>query len=113
MVRQGPHQNPVEYGEDDRRELDNTPNSTENYIFNTYGRGIMDAQADPRWKERDFRFIFRRHGTEYEWAKEAMEEYTGGEIDTSTKYSVAHMYSSRRPSSYSAPTHRLVLRASR
>jgi hypothetical protein len=25
------------------RELDNTPDSTENYIFKTYGRGIMDA----------------------------------------------------------------------
>jgi hypothetical protein len=84
-------------GEDDRRELDNTPYSTENYIYKTYGRGIMDAQADPRWKRRDFRFIFRRHGTEYEWAKDAMKNYTGGVMDTSTKYSVAHMYSSRRP----------------
>ena len=35
-------------GEDDKRELDNTPDSTENYIFKTYGQGIMDAQADPR-----------------------------------------------------------------
>ena len=84
-------------GEDDRRELDNTPDSTENYIFKTYGLGIMDAQADPRWKDRDFRFIWRRHGTGYSWAKDAMKNYTGGVMDTSTKYSVAHMYSSRRP----------------
>ncbi|VGO23521.1 Ig-like domain-containing protein [Pontiella sulfatireligans] len=84
-------------GEDDRRELDNTPDSTENYIFKTYGKGIMDAQADSRWKDRDFRFIWRRHGSEYPWAKEAMKNYTGGVMDTSTKYSVAHMYSSRRP----------------
>jgi hypothetical protein len=84
-------------GEDDRRELDNTPDSTENYLFKTYGQGIMDAQADPRWKDRDFRFIWRRHGSEYEWAKAAMKNYTGGVMDTSTKYSVAHMYSSRRP----------------
>jgi hypothetical protein len=26
-----------------------------------------------------------------------MKNYTGGVMDTSTKYSVAHMYSSRRP----------------
>lgn len=84
-------------GEDDRRELDNTPESTENFLFKTYGLGIMDAQADPRWKDRDFRFIWRRHGSEYEWAKAAMAGYTGGVLDTSTKYSVAHMYSSRRP----------------
>lgn len=84
-------------GEDDRRELDNTPDSTENYIFKTYGRGVMDAQADPRWKDRAFRFIWRRHGSDYEWAKAAMKNYTGGVMDTSTKYSVAHMYSSRRP----------------
>jgi hypothetical protein len=84
-------------GEDDRRELDNTPDSTENYLFKTYGQGIMDAQADPRWKERDFRFIWRRHGSEHEWAKAVMKNYTGGVMDTSTKYSVAHMYSSRRP----------------
>lgn len=87
----------VTSGEDDRRELDGTPDSTENFIFKTYGQGIMDAQADSSWKERDFRFIFRRHGTEYEWVKDAMKDYTGGVLDTSTKYSVAHMYSSRRP----------------
>tara|TARA_R110002096_G_scaffold74283_18_gene176133 strand:- start:4034 stop:7000 length:2967 start_codon:yes stop_codon:yes gene_type:complete len=86
----------VTSGEDDRRELDNTPDSTENFIFKTYGRGIMDAKADPRWKDRDFRFIFRRHGTEYEWARDAMKDYDGV-VETSTKYSVAHMYSSRRP----------------
>jgi len=84
-------------GEDDRRELDNTPDSTENYILKTYGLGVMDAQKDPKWKDRDFRFIFRRHGTEYDWVKHAMKDYTGGVVDTSMKYAVAHMYSSRRP----------------
>jgi hypothetical protein len=87
----------VTSGEDDRRELDGTPDSTENYIYKTYGLGIMDAQADPKWKDREFRFIFRRHGTEYEWVKATMKKYTGGLLDTSVKYSVAHMYSSRRP----------------
>ena len=87
----------VTSGEDDRRELDGTSDSTENYIYKTYGLGIMDAQADPRWKDRDFRFIFRRHGTEYNWVNGAMKDYTGGILDTSVKYSVAHMYSSRRP----------------
>lgn len=87
----------VTSGEDDRRELDGSADSTENYIFRTYGRGIMDAQADRRWVDREFRFIFRRHGTEYNWARNAMKAYTGGILDTSTKYSVAHMYSSRRP----------------
>ena len=82
-------------GERDRRELDGTADSTENYIFKTYARGIMDAQA--KQPGRKVRFIFRRHGTKYDWAKDAMKNYTGGIVEASVKYSGAHMVSSRRP----------------
>ena len=70
--------------------------STENYIFNTFGLGIMDAQkVDPN---RKVRFIFRRHATEEPLVTEAFQgRYTGGILDVSVKYAVAHMYSSRRP----------------
>ena len=70
--------------------------STENYIFNTFGKGIMDARkADP---DREVRLIIRRHATEEEYVTDAFKDrYTGGVLDTSVKYAVAHMYSSRRP----------------
>lgn len=82
-------------GENDRRELDGTKDSTEHYIFKTYGRGIMDAQKeDPG---RKVRFIHRRHGSEPQYVLDAFKDYTGGVLDASVKYAVAHMYSSRRP----------------
>jgi hypothetical protein len=69
--------------------------STENFIFNTFGRGIMDVQKEqPR---RDFRFIFRRHVTTNSEVTTAFQNYTGGPLDASIKYAVAHIYSSRRP----------------
>ncbi len=94
-------------GEHDRDTLDYTADSTENYMYKTYGRGIMDARADARWDGRDVRFIYRRHGVPDE-NPDAIKEvffnrtdgqpnYTGGIMDSSTKYSVAHMYASRRP----------------
>jgi len=69
--------------------------STENFIFNTFGRGIMDAQKEQ--PGRKVRFIFRRHVTEQHDVTDAFKDYTGGILDTSVKYAVAHMYSSRRP----------------
>ncbi|TWU40650.1 Ig-like domain-containing protein [Novipirellula artificiosorum] len=69
--------------------------ATENFIFNTFGRGIMDARKGQ--PGRQVRFIFRRHVTERDAVMDAFKGYTGGILDTSTKYAVAHMYSSRRP----------------
>ncbi|VGO23519.1 hypothetical protein [Pontiella sulfatireligans] len=87
----------VTSGENDRRELDGSPDSTEWFIRKTYAQAVLDAKQDPRWVDRDIRFIFRRHGSECEWVNEVMADYDGGVLDTSVKYAVAHMYSSRRP----------------
>lgn len=82
-------------GENDREELDDTPDSTEHYIFKTYGRAIMDVMEQQ--PDRKIRFIHRRHGSDPDRVREAFKDYTGGVLDTSVKYAVAHIYSSRRP----------------
>lgn len=87
----------VTSGENDRRELDGSPDSTEWFIRKTYAQAVENVQQDPRFVDRDIRFIFRRHGSEHEWVTEVMDGYQGGIVDTSVKYAVAHMYSSRRP----------------
>lgn len=69
--------------------------SIESFIFETFGKGIMDVQADD--PDREMRFIFRRHVTDHPEVTRAFAGYTGGIIDTSIKYAVAHLYSSRRP----------------
>ena len=68
---------------------------TEHFVYNSYARGIMDAkELQP---DRDIRLIIRRHSTDYEDIKNAFRDYTGGKMEVSVKYAVAHMYSSRRP----------------
>ena len=68
---------------------------TENFVFNSYGRAVMDVkELQP---DREIRFIIRRHSTEYADFTNAFKDYTGGKVETSVKYAVAHMYSSRRP----------------
>ncbi len=69
--------------------------SIENFIFNTYGQGIMDAQKQQ--PDRKIRFIFRRHVTDHHYVTDAFKNYTGGPLETSVKYAVAHIYSMRRP----------------
>ncbi len=69
--------------------------SIESFIFETFGKGIMEVQADD--PEREMRFIFRRHVTDHPEVTRAFAGYTGGIVDTSVKYAVAHLYSSRRP----------------
>lgn len=82
-------------GENDREELDETPESTEHFIYKTYGLAVMDVkQQQP---DRKIRFIFRRHGSKADWVREAFKDYTGGELNAEVKYAVAHLYSSRRP----------------
>ena len=68
---------------------------TEHFLFNSYGKAVMDVKA--LQPDRDIRFIIRRHSTKYDDFTEAFKDYTGGIVDTSVKYAVAHMYSSRRP----------------
>ena len=67
----------------------------ENFIFNTYGRGVMDVQEQQ--PDRKIRFIFRRHVTDHPYVTDAFKNYTGGVLETSVKYAVAHIYSMRRP----------------
>lgn len=68
--------------------------SIENFIFNTYGKGIMDVkELQP---DRKIRFIFRQHQTGLGPITEAFAEYPD-EFETSFKYAIGHMYSMRRP----------------
>ena len=68
--------------------------SKENYVFKSFGRGIMDVLEEQ--PDRRVRFIFRRHGTELWLVDDAFADYPD-KVDASTKYAVGHMYSSRRP----------------
>jgi hypothetical protein len=68
---------------------------SEYFAFNTYGRAIMDVKEQQ--PERDIRLIMRRHNAEYPKVSDAFKDYTGGVLEGSLKYAVAHMYSSRRP----------------
>ncbi len=68
--------------------------ATENWMWLTYGKGIMDAkEINP---DLDIRFIFRRHWSNLDRILEAFKEYSG-EFETSFKYSRARMYSSTSP----------------
>ena len=68
--------------------------SIENFLFNTYGRGIMDVkEVQP---DRKVRFIFRRHMTGLGPIKEAFSEFND-DFDTSFKYIIGHMYGPRDP----------------
>lgn len=67
---------------------------TENWMFNTYGKGILDARAEN--PDLDVRFIFRMHWSDLNVIAEAFKEYPT-EIETSFKYSRARMYSSTKP----------------
>ncbi len=67
---------------------------TENWMWHTYGQGIMDARAEN--PDLDVRFIFRRHWSDLEDIAVAFKEYPT-EIETSFKYSRARMYSSSSP----------------
>lgn len=69
--------------------------SIETFIFKTFGRGIMDVQEQQ--PDRKIRFVFCRHVTGHPDVTQAFRNYTGGSVDTSIKYAVAHIYSSRRP----------------
>ena len=68
--------------------------SIENFLFNTYGRGIMDVKE--QHPDRDIRFIFRRHMTGLGPITEAFSEFTD-KFDTSFKYIIGHMYGPRDP----------------
>lgn len=66
----------------------------ENWMWKTYGQGIMDAKAEN--PGIDVRFIFRRHWSDLDAINEAFKDFDG-KIETSFKYSRARMYSSTTP----------------
>ncbi|MBL8232131.1 MAG: hypothetical protein JNL98_26785 [Bryobacterales bacterium] len=66
----------------------------EQWLWRTYGQGIMDAKKLA--PERKVRLIHRFHMTGLEEITEAFKDYTEP-MDLSFKYSIAHMYSSPKP----------------
>jgi len=68
------------------------------WLFDTYGRGIAEAlEATP---ERSIRFIFRRHHTNLPDIDQDFTAHFPGKVETSFKYSGAHMYSTVTPPSF-------------
>ncbi len=68
--------------------------SIENFLFNTYGRAMMNVMTVQ--PERDLRFIFRKHQSGLGPITKAFEEFDG-EFNTSFKYVIGHMYVKNRP----------------
>jgi hypothetical protein len=82
-------------GETDDEELKGD-DSTEAFIFKTYGLGVVDAQKER--PDRKIRFIWRNHSTEMENVEEHFtSKYNGGPVDVEVKYVVGRIHSSRRP----------------
>lgn len=68
--------------------------SIENFLFNTYGKGMMDVlEQQP---DRKFRFIFRQHMSGLGPISDAFADFPG-EFNTSFKYAIGHMYTIRKP----------------
>jgi hypothetical protein len=68
--------------------------SRENWLWRTYGRGIMDAKK--LQPDRKFRLIHRYHQTVQSEIMDAFKDYSDT-FELSFKYSIAHMYSVPNP----------------
>jgi hypothetical protein len=68
--------------------------SKEDWLWKTYGQGIMDAKK--LQPGRKFRLIHRYHQTAQSEILEAFKDYQGP-FELSFKYSIAHMYSIPNP----------------
>ncbi len=68
--------------------------SKENWLWKTYGQGILDARK--LQPDRKFRLIHRYHQTGQSEIMEAFKDYTDP-FELSFKYSIAHMYSIPNP----------------
>ena len=65
------------------------------WLWETYGKGIASViEEDPN---REFRFIFRRHHTYLEDIDADFTPHFPGKVETSFKYSLAHMYTTTTP----------------
>ena len=92
----------VAAGENDNERLKGE-DSTEAYIFKTYGQGVMDAKAEPGWDpDREIRFIFRNHSTLIADVEKQFASKYDGPVDAEVKYCVGRLYSSRRPLEWEA-----------
>lgn len=73
--------------------------TTEDFIYRTHGLGVKDALAEQ--PDRKVKFIWRNHSTKVEDVKSAFTDRydpgNSGLVAASVKYTVGHMYSSRRP----------------
>ncbi len=65
------------------------------WLYETYGVGAASVLKDD--PQRTFRFIFRRHHTNLEDIDKDFTSHYPGPVETSFKYSMAHMYSSTEP----------------
>jgi hypothetical protein len=70
------------------------PKAKEQWLWKTYGEGILDARKLA--PERKVRFIHRFHMTGLDEITQAFQGYPEP-IDVSFKYSIAHMYSNPKP----------------
>ncbi len=69
--------------------------ATENWMWLTYGKAIMEAKAiNP---EIDITFTFRQHHSDLDLIANAFKDFSGA-FDTEFKYSRARMFSSVKPS---------------
>lgn len=83
----------VTAGERVNRKLEGE-NSVENWMWKTYGQGIMDAKkVNP---DLDVRFIFRRHWADLGEIREAFKDFDGP-FETGMKYARARMYTTPKP----------------
>jgi len=71
------------------------PYSAAEWMFETYGKGVIEAKKNN--PDRPFRFIFRRHHCTLPEIQNDFAAHFPGKVETSYKYSVAHMYSSVNP----------------
>ncbi|MDB5115155.1 MAG: hypothetical protein JWQ79_647 [Mucilaginibacter sp.] len=68
--------------------------SVENFIWQTYGKGVMEAKAiNPKI---NCTFIFRQHESDMNLISTAFKDYKGP-FDTEFKYARARMFSSEKP----------------
>lgn len=68
------------------------------WMSETYGKGVTEALKET--PERDFRFIFRRHGTTLSAIDKDFKPNFPGMVETGYKYSSSHIYSNPEPPFY-------------
>jgi len=86
----------VTAGEHMKRQMGDISNIQ--WMSETYGKGVNEALKNN--PERDFRFIFRRHGTTLPAIDKDFKPHFTGLVETGYKYSSSHIYSNTEPPFY-------------